>query len=70
MHAIDKTHHEYLLAELEALDHELVEIDGKKLKPSQCYHLELDPMHILFNENCPESLKEKINSLLKRFRYQ
>lgn len=69
MHAIDKTHHEHLLAELEALDNELVEVDGKKLKPSQCYHLELDPMHILFNSNCPESLKEKINSILKRFRY-
>lgn len=54
-------------AELAKLDHELVEIDGKQLKPSQCYHLETDPAHVLFNTNCPESLKEKIQAILFKY---
>ena len=36
MHAVDPTHNDLLLAELAALDEELVEIDGKQLKPNQC----------------------------------
>lgn len=70
MHAVDPTHNDLFLAELAALDHELVEIDGKQLKPSQCYHVEVDPVHILFNENCPPSVKEKVNAILTRYRYQ
>jgi hypothetical protein len=69
MHAIDRTEHEMLLEELDALDREMVEVDGRKMKPSQCYHLSLDPVHILFNENCPADLKEKVNTILKRYRY-
>ena len=69
MHAIDRTEHEMLLEELDALDHEMVQVDGKKMKPSQCYHLGVDPVHILFSANCPETLKEKVSSILKRYRY-
>jgi len=70
MHAIDRSENERLLEELDRLDHEMVEVDGKQMRPSQCYHLGLDPIHILFNENCPDSLREKINAILKRYRYR
>lgn len=69
MHAIDRTEHEMLLDELEALDHEPVEVDGRSMKPSQCYHVSVDPLHVLFNENCPQELKEKVNTILQRYRY-
>ena len=69
MHALDRNEHELFLEELEKLDEELIEVDGRKMKPSQCYHIGLDPIHILYNQNCPESLKDKINSILKRYRY-
>jgi len=57
---------EQLTAELQELDKELVEIDGVHLKPSQCYHFEADPAHILYNTNCPDSLKQKIDGILAK----
>lgn len=69
MHAINRTEHEMLLDELETLDREVIELKGLTMKPSQCYHLSVDPVHILFNENCPEWLKDRVNGILKRYRY-
>ena len=53
--------------ELEKLEDEPVQIDGVSLKPSQCYHLEADPAHVLFNTNCPDSLKEKVQAILDKY---
>jgi hypothetical protein len=58
---------ETLVNELKELDKDLVEVDGNRLKPSQCYHFETDPAHMLFNLNCPEALKEKIQGLLSKY---
>lgn len=58
---------EKVKAELCELDRHLVEIGGKKLKPSQCYRFEADPAHILFNTNCPEDLKQKIQAILSKY---
>lgn len=55
---------EQLRAELNELDTENVEVDGVMLKPSQCYRFDTNPVHILFNTNCPESLKEKLQAIL------
>lgn len=54
-------------AELDELDHDLVEIDGAQIKPSQCYRFETNPAHVLFNTNCPDSLKEKVQSILAKY---
>ncbi len=51
-------------SELEKLDQESVSVDGKQLKPSQCYRFQLDPMHMLFNTNCPDTLREKVQMIL------
>lgn len=53
--------------ELGELDRHFVEIDGKQLKPSQCYRFEIDPTHILFNTNCPEGLRRKIQAILSKY---
>lgn len=53
--------------ELVELDRHLVEIDGKHLKPSQCYRFEVDPAHILFNTNCPEGLRQQIQYILSKY---
>ena len=58
-----------LQAELEELDKEIVEIDGFRLKPSQCYHLDTDPAHILFNTNCPDTLREKVKRILEKYTF-
>jgi hypothetical protein len=54
-------------AELEQLDRDMVLVDGKKLKPSQCYHFDTDPAHVLFNTNCPEDLRHKVQAILSKY---
>ena len=54
-------------AELDRLDQDPVLIDGKKLKPSQCYHFEADPTHVLFNTNCPDELRQKVQAILSKY---
>lgn len=58
---------EKVKAELGELDRDFVEIDGLKLKPSQCYRFDANPVHVLFNTNCPEGLKEKIQSIVSKY---
>jgi len=58
---------EKMKAELGELDRHFVEVEGKRLKPSQCYRLETDPAHILFNTNCPEGLKQQIQFILNKY---
>lgn len=58
---------EKVKAELGELDRQFIEIDGKLLKPSQCYRFDLDPAHVLFNTNCPDDLKKKVQSILSKY---
>lgn len=53
--------------ELDQLDLDSIEVDGVALKPSQCYHFGLSPAHVLFNTNCPDTLKEKVQSILSKY---
>ncbi|RYF87262.1 MAG: hypothetical protein EOO00_12580 [Chitinophagaceae bacterium] len=56
-----------LQTDLDDLDREWIEVNGKKMKPSQCYRLETSPVHVLYNTNCPEALQKRINQLLKKY---
>lgn len=58
---------EKLRAELGELERQSVNVNGKKLKPSQCYRFGADPAHILFNTNCPEGLRQKIQSIFSKY---
>ena len=51
---------------MEKLDHQTVEVDGVKLEACKCYHYSLNPVHVLFNDNCPESLKQTIKDIFER----
>jgi hypothetical protein len=53
--------------ELMELDREMVDVGGVSLKPSQCYHVDTDPTHVLFNTNCPDDLKKKVNTILSKY---
>ena len=53
--------------ELRALDEHNIEVGGKQLKPSQCYRVGVSPAHILFNTNCPDSLKQKVQAILLKY---
>ena len=56
-----------LKAELNELDNELVNVEGNRLKASQCYHFDVSPLHVLFNTNCPDTLREKVNAILSKY---
>lgn len=63
----NENNRQQLKKELETIEEAVVVVDGIELKPSQCFHIESDPPHVLFNENCPDSLKERINEVLRRY---
>jgi hypothetical protein len=67
MQKVNPTIIDSIKAELEGLDNEMVRIDGRELKPSQCYRIELDPVHLLFNTNCPDDLRAKVQSILSKY---
>lgn len=58
-----------ILAELKALDKETIHLDnGVSLKPSQCYSFSFYPKpHFLFNTNCSEELKDKLQTIFKKY---
>jgi len=64
---ITKEYESQLLEELKLLDSQAVEIDGNSLKPSQCYHWESDPAHLLYNTNCPQDLKQKLQAIIAKY---
>jgi hypothetical protein len=53
--------------ELAQLDLSTIEVDGVHLLPSQCYHWGVEPAHVLFNTNCPDTLKEKVEAILSKY---
>jgi hypothetical protein len=54
--------------ELEKLEKKLVLLDGKLIKPSQCYRFSSNPPYILYNTNCPEELMEEIETILLKYK--
>ncbi len=58
---------EKIRRELQDLDSDLVDIDGKRLKPSQCYRFETDPVHVMFNTNCPDELRSRVEKILAKY---
>lgn len=54
------------MSDLVLLDNDSVEVGELRLKPSQCYYFGINPKHVLFNTNCPEQLKEKINAIIEK----
>jgi hypothetical protein len=56
-----------LREDLDILNREWMDIHGSKLSANQCYHLETNPPHFLFNLNCPEALQQKLNGILDKY---
>ena len=55
-----------IMVAMEKLDHQTIEVRGVKLEACKCYHYSLNPVHVLFNDNCPESLKQDIRDIFER----
>ena len=57
--------HQGILDELNNLDNEWIDAGGILMKPSQCYRVEQG--RILFNTNCPDLLRAKVEFILQKF---
>jgi hypothetical protein len=64
---VSKEYQTLLLEELRQLDAEAIDVDGKQMKPSQCYHWEADPAHLLYNTNCPQDLRQKLQAIISKY---
>ncbi len=51
---------------MDELDNGNVVVNGMELAACKCYHYSLNPVHVLFNDNCPESLKQRIKEIFER----
>jgi hypothetical protein len=67
MHSSSKQD-ELLLDELAALDADVIDIDGARFKPSECYVVSTDPVRISFHDHCPLLLRERIEAVVDRFK--
>jgi hypothetical protein len=54
-------------AELDELDNYRIDVHGKRFIASQCYRFFVNPVVVLFNSNCPESIKQKVQSIVSRY---
>jgi len=53
---------------LNELEHEPVLLNGKLVRPSQCYRFSTNPPYVLYNTNCPEHLMERIEAILLKYK--
>jgi len=56
--------------ELDILDQEHVLLNGQMVKPSQCYHYSFDPLHVLYNTNCPDHLMARVDAIITKYKEQ
>lgn len=63
---INTLQHSAILEALEELNHKTVDINGVKLEACKCYYYSLNPVHVLFNDNCPISLKHEIRAIFEQ----
>ncbi len=56
-----------LREDLDELNREWMNIEGSNLSAVQCYHLETNPPHFLFNSNCPDALRQKLEFILHKY---
>ena len=57
-----------ILKALELLDENPVLLDGKQIKASGCYRLSGNPPLVIYNTNCPDDLKKKVEAILLKYR--
>ncbi len=65
--SLSKEHQDLILEELKELENQRFELEGKEVKPSQCYRWESNPAHLLFNTNCPQDLKKQLDLIISKY---
>ena len=65
--AIEQGKQDAIKGAMEALGNNTITVDGVETQANRCYYFSLNPPHVLFNDNCPESLKESILSIFSYY---
>lgn len=65
--AIEQGRQDAIKGAMEALGNNTVVVDGVVTQACKCYYFSLNPPHVLFNDNCPETLKETIRSIFSYY---
>lgn len=55
---------------MEQLGNQTVTIDGVEVEACKCYYFSLNPPHVLFNDNCPELLKQDIQAIFNYYQVE
>jgi len=55
---------------MDDLGQQVLIIDGIPMEACKCYYYSLNPPHVLFNDNCPELLKENILSIFSYYQVE
>jgi len=50
--------------DLDKLNEAAIIVDGKYIKPGGCYYFGTDPLHVLYNTNCPGIIKTEIEKII------
>lgn len=53
--------------DLEKLNASGIMVDGKPIDPGSCYYFGADPLHVLYNTNCPDMLKKEIEKIITTY---
>ena len=62
---IDMNQYMAIMDAMDKLSQATIDVNGIKLEACNCYHYSLNPVHVLFNDNCPESLKQHIKQIFE-----
>jgi hypothetical protein len=53
--------------ELGELDKEMIQVNGRWVHPSNCYRVSENLPQILFNTDCPDELKKRVQDILNKY---
>ncbi len=57
-----------IMKELALLDESPVPVKGLLIKRSECFRLSGNPPQVIYNTNCPDDLREKVEAILLKYR--
>ncbi len=52
---------------LDQIQQELDALNDHWSDAGKCYYFQTDPPHVLFNENCPEELQDRVRDILFKY---
>ena len=52
---------------IDSVNNSSILVEGVQTSPQACYHIETDPVNVLFNLNCPDILRTAIGGIIEKY---